>query len=173
MQQNLPRFLSFGPEKQRTGPGMGGMVPTPDPSRWCVRRTVMWTMLLASLCLALSAAAGIGEARLLAERGVSVTTVAAEDGSRWIQANGTLYEARTDGPTAIADPRNHNLNATSIGEHLRSATVLPAALALLALAVALGIRSRTPDGFAVSATSSAPAPSADILEFRRVIAAAR
>ena len=126
----------------------------------------MWTMLVASFCLAMSAAAGLGEASLLAERGVSVTTVTAEDGSRWIQAHGSLYEARTDGPTAIADPNNHNLNAASVGQHLRSATVVPAVLALLALAAALGIRSRTPDEVMVS---TAPATSADILEFRRVI----
>jgi len=134
-----------------------------------VHRTAMWTMLLASFCLAMSAAAGLGEARLLAERGVSVATVTAEDGSRWIQAHGALYEARTDGPTAIADPNNHNLNAASIGQHLRSATIVPAVLALLALAGALGIRSRVPDEITVSATSA----SADILEFRRVITAAR
>lgn len=127
-------------------------------------------MLLTGFCLALSAAAGIGEARLLAERGVSVATVAAEDGSRWIQANGSLYEARTDGPTVIADPNNHNLNAASIGEHVRSAVVLPAVLAMLVLAAGLGIRSRTPDEVA---DPLGTADSAEILEFRRAIAPVR
>lgn len=135
-----------------------------------MRQAVMWTMLLASIGLALSAAAGIGEARLLADRGVTVATVAAEDGSRWIQANDSLYEARTDGPTAVVDPTNHNLNAASIGEHLRSTTTLPALLACAALAVALGVRERGSTAFADSAES---AESAEILEFRRVITAGR
>ena len=129
-----------------------------------MHRTLMWTMLVASFCLAMSAAAGLGEARLLAERGVDVATVTAEDGSRWIQAHGALYEARTDGPTAIADPNNHNLNAASVGQHLRSATLVPALLACLALAAAAMARPR-PDPGASDSTASA-----EILEFQRAIA---
>lgn len=124
-------------------------------------------MLFASFGLAMSAAAGIGEARLLAERGVTVATVAAEDGSRWIQAHGSLYEARTDGPTAIVDPTNHNLNAASIGEHVRSTAILPALLACAALAVALGVRRHGVD------ETTDPSASAEVLEFRRVITAGR
>lgn len=127
----------------------------------------MWTMLLASFGLALSAAAGIGEARVLAERGVTVATVMAEDGTRWIQANESLYEARTNGPTVIADPANHHLNAASIGEHVRSSTIVPALLACLALAAAVGVRGR------VEAEPTVPAVSAEVLEFQSVITAGR
>jgi hypothetical protein len=131
-----------------------------------VRQAVTWTMTLAAVCLALSAAAGIGEARVLAERGVNVATVAAEDGSRWIQANDSLYAARTADTTAIADPQNHSLNAASIGAHLRSATLVPALLACLALAAAAVARPRTdPD-------ASDSMASAEIIEFRRAVAPA-
>lgn len=105
----------------------------------------MWTMVTVSVGLLLSAATGVGEARRLAERGVIVATVPADDGSRWIHANGALYEARTEAPTAIADPDHHALNATTIGAHVRSAVAVPALLAILVLipAVALGLRRRT------------------------------
>jgi hypothetical protein len=132
-----------------------------------MRQTVMWTMVAASLCLVLSAAAGVGEARVLADRGVTVATVAADDGSRWIQANGALYEARADTPTAIADPNNHALNAASIGAHVRSATATPALLAVIALVVALGARGRTPSERPSQTTT------AEIIELRRAIAAVR
>lgn len=130
-------------------------------------RIVTWTMLLVSFGLVMSAAAGVGEARVLAERGVTVATVVADDGSRWIQANETLYEARTDGSTVIADPANHHLNAASIGEHVRSAAILPALLACAALAVGLGARGRG------TAEPTVPTGSAEVLEFRRVITAGR
>lgn len=132
-----------------------------------MRRAVVCTMLLASFCLALSAAAGVGEARVLAERGVTLATVAAEDGSQWIQANGSLYEARTDGLTVVADPANHNLNAASVGAHVRSATAVPGLLACIALAVALGVRRRD------VAEPTVPTTSAEVLEFRQVITAGR
>jgi hypothetical protein len=132
-----------------------------------VARVVTWTMLLVSFGLIMSAATGLGEARVLAERGVTVATMVADDGSRWIQANDSLYEARTDGLTVIADPANHHLNAASIGEHVRSATILPALLACAALAVALGVRGRG------ATETTAPTGSADVLEFRRVITAGR
>ncbi len=167
MQQNPLRFLSFRLWKQRTARLAEAWFRLPTSSRWRVRRAVMWTMLLASFALALSAAAGIGEARLLADRGVTVATVAAEDDSRWIHANGSIYEARTDGPTVIADPANHHLNATSISEHVRSATIVPALLACLALAVAVGVRGRG------ATETTVPTVSADVIEFRRVITAGR
>jgi hypothetical protein len=109
------------------------------------RTAAAWVAIVLGVVLVLSAALGFGEARLLAQRGVEMTTVQASDGSRWVLAGGDrLVPARSGSDTVIADPSNPDLNAASALHHARSAGVaLLTGLLVASAGAALGRGTRS------------------------------
>jgi hypothetical protein len=113
------------------------------------RTVVAWVAIVLGAVLVISSALGFGEARLLAQRGVEMMTVEAEDGSRWVLAGERMVPAREDTATVVADPTNPALNAGSALAHARTAgfTLLAGLmLASVGSAIGLGTRRRTVQG---------------------------